>query len=143
MKSQMISWLATVCKTTREYADVKLATIAKAAGKDQSAVYRFEQGESMPRDIDAMVSAYAEVTGVPSQHIWADALAAWGKISGVRGLRERAQNDVLTQRVEQAVERAVQQTLNSLGLQVSQSDQGRSTSSTPSTHQEASESDRG
>ena len=74
-----IFWLAQACKDARLRTNTKLVDVAAAAGKDQSSVFRFEDGQTgYPKDLDAYVRAYAEVTGMDSEHdLWEDALAAW------------------------------------------------------------------
>lgn len=70
----MFRSLAEVCHETRTSANVKLTTIAHLAERDQSAIYRFESGVSVPRDMETVVDAYAKACGVPPAALWAGAL---------------------------------------------------------------------
>jgi hypothetical protein len=79
-------WLALACRSIRETTDTKLTQVAARADKDQSAIYRFESGSSYPRDIENVVTAYAEACGLNQPHLlWADALRLWGQAEGVEG----------------------------------------------------------
>lgn len=44
--------------------------------RDQSTVYKFEQGRWL-RDTELTVGAYAELVGVPAEEIWLEAVTRW------------------------------------------------------------------
>lgn len=76
-KGTMLYWLATAAKELRETAGRKQVHIAASMSKDQSTVYRFEQGGSVPRDLDLFIAAYADDLDIKASQIWERALQMW------------------------------------------------------------------
>ena len=70
-------WLAVAAKELREAAGRKQVHIAASMSKDQSTVYRFEQGGSVPRELDVFVAAYADDLDIKPSQVWARALELW------------------------------------------------------------------
>jgi transcriptional regulator with XRE-family HTH domain len=70
-------WLVVVAKELREAAGRKTVHIAASMSKDQSTVYRFEQGGTSPRDIDIFIAAYADDLDIKPSQIWERALQLW------------------------------------------------------------------
>jgi transcriptional regulator with XRE-family HTH domain len=73
----MTFWLAAAAKELREAAGRKQVHIAATMSKDQSTVYRFEQGETVPRDLNLFVAAYADDLDIKATQIWERALELW------------------------------------------------------------------
>lgn len=73
----MTFWLATAAKELREAAGRKQVHIAATMNKDQSTVYRFEQGETIPRELNLFVAAYADDLDITAIQIWERALELW------------------------------------------------------------------
>lgn len=73
----MLYWLAIAAKELRERAGRKQVHIAASMSKDQSTVYRFEQGGSVPRDLDVFIAAYADDLEINPSQIWERALELW------------------------------------------------------------------
>lgn len=73
----MSYWLAVAAKQLREAAERKQVHIAAGADVDQSTVWRFEKQKTFPRDINAVVDAYAEDLDTQPIEIWAHALELW------------------------------------------------------------------
>lgn len=73
----MSYWLARAAKQLRVAAERKQVHIAAAADRDQSTVYRFEQGASFPRDTDRLIAAYAKELDITALEIWQMALHMW------------------------------------------------------------------
>lgn len=92
----MIYWLARAARELREGAEPprKQVHVAAALSIDQSTVYRFEQGESWPRQTDAVVAAYAEDLDIDdAREIWELALRMWkehGEAPKLNELLERS-----------------------------------------------------
>jgi transcriptional regulator with XRE-family HTH domain len=57
---------------------VRQIDIATIAGVTHSAVSRFENGQSWPRNPDAMIAAYAVETSTWPIDLWTKAIALWG-----------------------------------------------------------------
>lgn len=88
----MLYWLAKVAKDAREAAGRKQVHIAAEIDRDQSAVYRFEQGLAWPRDVDLLVAGYAADLDISPMDIWDKALQMWreqGSAATVEDLAER------------------------------------------------------
>jgi hypothetical protein len=101
----MIHYLAEVAKEARERAERKQVHIAAQMSADQSRIYRFEQGDRWPRDVEKIVSAYADDLDIEPAVIWDEAvrrfrLATAGKPWS--GEERRRQRD---RRAAQTVER--------------------------------------
>lgn len=74
----MISTLRHVLSARRIEAGVSFSKLEAAGpGLDRSGYARFEAGESLPRNLDGVIDAYAVVLGTEPTLLWADALAAW------------------------------------------------------------------
>jgi transcriptional regulator with XRE-family HTH domain len=74
----MIHWLARAAAKLREESGRKQVHIAAAMSIDQSTIYRFEQGESWPRQADLVIAAYADDLGIEdAREVWELALQMW------------------------------------------------------------------
>src|ERR1700694_4168260 len=73
----MMHFLRQAARELREERDRKQVHIAAGGDVDQSTVNRFERGESQPRDLDALVEAYADDFDMQAMDIWAHALELW------------------------------------------------------------------
>jgi hypothetical protein len=100
----MIHYLAEVAKEARERAQRKQVHIAAQMSADQSRIYRFEQGDRWPRDVEKIVSAYAEDLDIDPALIWDEAVRRFRQATAQRpwrGEERRLQRD---RRRAQAVE---------------------------------------
>lgn len=70
----MLKELGIAAREARENAGIHQAAIAGEIGRHQSAVTRFENAESWPRDPDRVVAAYANCCKVTEREIWERAL---------------------------------------------------------------------
>jgi hypothetical protein len=76
--TRMAYWVAQACRLTREDAGVHQTQVAACVGKRESSVYRFEVGNTWPRDADDYVNAYALTADLDDPRpIWDRALALW------------------------------------------------------------------
>lgn len=73
----MTYYLAMAAKKMREELGRMHVHIAATMNKDQSTIYRFEQGVTVPRDINLMVAAYADDLDTTPIQIWERALKMW------------------------------------------------------------------
>ena len=73
----MVHWLAVAAKELREAAGRKTVHVAASMSKDQSTVYRFEQGNTSPNEIDIFIAAYADDLDIKPSEIWERALQLW------------------------------------------------------------------
>lgn len=73
----MLAALAWACRKERRSASEPRWHIARAANVDEATVVRFEQVKAWPRDVDGIVDAYAQCTGVEPQDLWEAAFHAW------------------------------------------------------------------
>lgn len=89
----MVYWLARAAKELREAAGRKQVHVAASMSKDQSTVYRFEQGGTVPRELDLFIAAYADDLEIEPMQIWARALELW-KEDG----QQATVHDLLTER---------------------------------------------
>lgn len=71
----MIFGLAVICRSTRESADISVASIAAKADVSASTIHKFEQGKTWPRRIEAVVHAYAVTSGEDARELWKEAVA--------------------------------------------------------------------
>ncbi len=72
----MIASLRHTLTARRTAAGVSLRALERfGPGLDRSGFARFESGDSLPRDLDGAVLAYARALGVEPQGLWAEALA--------------------------------------------------------------------
>lgn len=76
-RNTMLYWLARAAKQARDAAGRKQVHIAASIDRDQSVVYRFEQGTAWPRNPDLLVSGYADDLDVPPIEIWKQAITLW------------------------------------------------------------------
>jgi len=70
---RLIEGLALTCKSLRTGEGNSLAAVAAAAGVSESAVRAFEHGQTWPRDVEELVSAYADLAGKSASALWRDA----------------------------------------------------------------------
>lgn len=75
----MTFWLAAAAKELREAAGRMHVHVAASMSKDQSTVYRFEQGNTVPRDLNLFIAAYADDLDIKPIQIWERALDLWRK----------------------------------------------------------------
>lgn len=97
----MLHWLAQAARKARETAGRKQVHVAASADKDQSSIYRFEQGEGWPRDTDLIVAAYADDLDCDPIEIWEQAISMWreaGEQARVAELQERRTAKALKRR---------------------------------------------
>lgn len=73
----MLYWLAEACKRARENEGRIQVHIAASLNQAQSSVTRFENHDGQPRDLDAMVAAYAEDLDIEPVQLWTKALDLW------------------------------------------------------------------
>ena len=73
-------WLGRAARQHREAAGIVRSQIAGRLAMDSGTLGRFERGESLPNDLDAVVAAYAEATDADhARDIWATALQLWAE----------------------------------------------------------------
>ena len=73
----MSFWLSAAAKDLREKAERKPVHVAAGANLDQSTVWRFEHRGTFPRDVDALIAAYADDLEIDAIDIWNLALKLW------------------------------------------------------------------
>lgn len=73
----MLPFLAAAAVELRKAAERKQVHVAASANLDQSTIWRFERGESWPRDPDSIIGAYADDLGITAGEIWARGLGLW------------------------------------------------------------------
>ena len=74
----MLDHLGRACLSARRGAGLRQIDIATVAGVSHGAVSRFETpGGGHPRDVEALVTAYASECAVPALSLWELALQAW------------------------------------------------------------------
>jgi len=76
-RDSMLPFLAAAAVELRTAAERKQVHVAASADLDQSTIWRFERGESWPRDPDQIIRAYAEDLGITAEAIWARGLGLW------------------------------------------------------------------
>ena len=75
---KFLFWLGEAALRLREEAGLGPSAVAAKLGKREGTVEAFEKGINMPRNLEAMLAAYAEVTGLSdSRDIIRDALRLW------------------------------------------------------------------
>lgn len=75
---KMSYWLALVLHDRRKEKGISPAKLAALADVDQSTITRFEQGQSLPPEVDRYVAAYAQLLGIEdSRELWLLALEKW------------------------------------------------------------------
>lgn len=70
-------WIAQAAKRRRLNAGRLLVHVGASASRDQSTIYRFEEGDAWPRDADQIISAYAHDLDISPLELWEDALELW------------------------------------------------------------------
>jgi transcriptional regulator with XRE-family HTH domain len=88
----MQEWLRHVLRERRKNAGASLKDVEQAgAGVDRSTISRFERGQTgWPDNLDTMVTAYADVTGVSEPELWREALGLWeDELAGVAAATAR------------------------------------------------------
>ena len=70
----MMVWIRAAAKAIREEHDRNPTDIAYRRRVRDSTVVRFESGQTRNVDVDRMIAAYAEETGVPAIEFWRRAL---------------------------------------------------------------------
>lgn len=73
----MVYWLAKAAKELRETKGRLQVHVGASASRDQSTIWRFEQGAKWPRDPDRIVAAYADDLRVHPSEIWQRAVELW------------------------------------------------------------------
>lgn len=76
-RDRMLYWLAKACKEARLAANRKLVHVAASADKDQSTLWRFENGDGWPRETDLFIAAYADDLNVDPIQLWETAIQMW------------------------------------------------------------------
>jgi transcriptional regulator with XRE-family HTH domain len=71
-----------VAREHRDCAEAQLIDISFWSRASQGTVSRFENGESQPRDLDRLLTAYAKVSGVPAGELLREATARWEQGGG-------------------------------------------------------------
>jgi len=66
----MLRGLAFICRTARETHEIPRAQIAAKADVSEGTIRSFEQGQAWPREVEAIVEAYAGALGVPAWELW-------------------------------------------------------------------------
>lgn len=77
MSGTMLSALAHVCRQAREQAGRKRYHVAARVGHTEKTIERFETGRTWPKDIEAMVDAYAQEAGLEPVELWLRAIEYW------------------------------------------------------------------
>lgn len=77
MPGTMLSALSHVCVEARRQAGRKRVHIAARVNLTEKTIERFEQSERWPRDIEAMVAAYAHEAGLEPVDLWLRAIEYW------------------------------------------------------------------
>lgn len=72
----LVEALGRACREARERAGLKQVWIAATLNVDQSTITRFEQGH-WPRDLEGMLLAYEDATGIPAKNIIESGLGLW------------------------------------------------------------------
>lgn len=71
-------WVRITLKQARENADIKPRAISNLLDIDQSTIYKFERGAHWPDEVDQIVAAYADATGVGDpRDFYVQALKNW------------------------------------------------------------------
>lgn len=68
---RMLLWISEAALAAREEAGASIEGIADAAGLTANSIRNFEHGDTWPKNIDRVISAYADKAGL------ADGLALW------------------------------------------------------------------
>lgn len=73
----VLQHLGDVCRTARLEAGVRQIEVSTVAGVTDTIVSRFELGTGTPRDLDAVVNAYALECDTDPFDLWMQALHQW------------------------------------------------------------------
>src|SRR5256885_8070551 len=74
----MAYWLAQAAKQARLAADKKPYELSALLHRDPSTITRFEQGRTLPPEIDRYLAAYAQLCGLEDNRaLWTTALELW------------------------------------------------------------------
>ena len=77
---RMTYWIGDVLQEEREAAGVTTAQVATALDVDERTIKRLELGQTMGRDIDRTVAAYAYLIGIEDgRDLWREALERWSR----------------------------------------------------------------
>lgn len=75
---EFVYWLAKACAELREGAGVSYETIAHYSGETALTVKRFESVETLPRQLDPLIAAYAHVAGyADNRDVYLDGIDLW------------------------------------------------------------------
>lgn len=75
--ARMSYWLADALVDVRKAAGVDKVDIAMILGAHEHTIKRLEDGQSMGRDVDRAVSAYADLADLDGREVWWTALYYW------------------------------------------------------------------
>lgn len=101
-------WLGQAMRGKRQAAGVTMSEIAGTLRMSEAAVSKFERAEAFPRNIDAVLVAYAEALGVDdSRTFWIDAIELW------RATGSPPQMTTPSRRAADAANRAAERTRSS------------------------------
>lgn len=82
LQTSLLPWLAGVLSDAREDVGKRPVHIAAAADMDQSAITRFEHGQTWPRNPDRLVQAYADCCAIDVRVLWRRAIDRWDEVAG-------------------------------------------------------------
>jgi hypothetical protein len=74
----MIAALAHVCWAARDSKKTSLARVAANAGVSEGVIKAFEEGRTWPKNVEAIVDAYAQLVGQKACEIWEMAAGIMG-----------------------------------------------------------------
>lgn len=76
--ARMSYWIATVLQDARKHAGISEQNMAVSLGVNARTIRRLESGQTMGRDIDHFVAAYAHVCGLEDgRDLWGRAVERW------------------------------------------------------------------
>lgn len=88
----MMPHIASAAKAARIEAKLSHAHIAAVRGVRESTIVRFESGRMRRVDVDEMLVAYAQVTGLAVIEFWERALAGWRDVLSDESTTNRRKN---------------------------------------------------
>lgn len=75
---RMLLWISEAALAARQDANASIEGIADTAGLSANSIRNFEHGDTWPKNIDRVISAYAEKAGLPDGlALWQAALDLW------------------------------------------------------------------
>lgn len=77
VREPILKTLGAVAREMREAQDVLAVEIGARIRHTEGVVSRFERGETVPRDLDQMVQAYADELSVDAAEIWQRTVDRW------------------------------------------------------------------